>query len=326
MDCDVLICGLGPVGQILAHLLGACGVRTIAVEAAAAPYNLPRAAVIDDEVLRILQSVGLDDAVLREAQPQRSVSYMTAAGRVVEVLRPEHGNLGHPPLVSVHQPSIERTMIAALAELPSVEARWGQRLEVLDRRAEHVVAWVRPADGGRARAVKTRWLVGCDGANSSVRCRLGIPFGGFTFAQRWLVVDASVDRPLRRVPNPCFVGDPERPVVTLPMSPGRHRWEWMLHPGEDPDPFLDPATIAQRIAAWLDGECVEVERAVIYTFHARTAARWRAGRVLLAGDAAHVTPPFAGQGLSSGVRDAANLAWKLDAVLGGAPERLLDTY
>jgi 3-(3-hydroxy-phenyl)propionate hydroxylase len=110
------------------------------------------------------------------------------------------------------------------------------------------------------------------------------------------------------------------------MSPGRHRWEFMLHPGEDPAPFLVPGRIRELIAPWIAGEQVEVERAVVYTFHARTAARWRTGRVLLAGDAAHVMPPFVGQGFSSGARDAGNLAWKLDAVLHGAPEPLLDSY
>jgi 3-(3-hydroxy-phenyl)propionate hydroxylase len=110
------------------------------------------------------------------------------------------------------------------------------------------------------------------------------------------------------------------------MSPGRHRWEWMLHPGEDEAPFLDPSRIRELLEPWITDEQVEVERAVVYTFHARTAERWRAGRVLLAGDAAHVMPPFVGQGFSSGARDAGNLAWKLDAVLRGAPQRLLDTY
>ena len=116
-------------------------------------------------------------------------------------------------------------------------------------------------------------------------------------------------------------------MVTLPMSPGRHRWEWMLHPGEDAAPHLEPAAVARaRSSEWLDGESVEIERAVAYTFHTRMAARWRRGRVLLAGDAAHLMPPFAGQGFSSGARDAGNLAWKLADVLAGAPAALLDSY
>jgi len=326
MDCDVLIAGMGPVGLLLANLLGERGIAAIACDPAPATYDLPRAAVIDDEVLRIMQSVGLDAAVLGDAQAQPAVSYVTGAGRAVQVLTPVAGALGHPPLVSIHQPSMERTLAAGLARFPSVDARWGTRVEALDRHAEHVVATLRPAAGGEAATVRARWAVGCDGAASPTRGRLGIDFGGSTFAQRWLVVDATVDRPLARVPHPYFVGDRERPIVSLPMSPGRHRWEFMLHPGEPEEPMLDRAAIAARLEPWLTGERAELERAVIYTFHARTAARWRAGRILLAGDAAHVTPPFAGQGFSSGARDVANLAWKLDAVLRGAPERLLDTY
>jgi 3-(3-hydroxy-phenyl)propionate hydroxylase len=217
-------------------------------------------------------------------------------------------------------------MVAALEDRASVELCWGHRVETIDRRAEHVSAWVRPVGGGRAQELRARYLVGCDGGRSAIRSRLQIPFGGFTFTQRWLVVDTLVDRPLVKAPHPHFVGDTARPIVTLPMSPGRHRWEWMIHPGEDQAPFLQPARIQELLAPWITNEQVEIERAVVYTFHARTAARWRAGRVLLAGDAAHVMPPFVGQGFSSGARDAGNLAWKLDAVLNGAPERLLDSY
>ncbi len=326
-DCEVLICGLGPVGQLLALLLDGLGVSVIAVDESDGPYDLPRAAVIDDEVLRIFQAVGLDARVMAEAQAQPAVSFINAAGRAIEVLRTEHGLLGHPPLVSIHQPSMERTMLAALAERGSVDVRWERKLESIDLDAERVTAWVRPSDGeGRAEPLVASYLVGCDGATSTTRRLLGVAFAGLTYSQRWLVVDTIVDRPLASAPHPHFVGDPRRPTVCLPMSPGRHRWEWMIHPGEDEAPFLEPARVRALIAPWTSQERVEVERAIVYTFHARTAERWRVGRALLAGDAAHVTPPFAGQGFSSGARDAANLAWKLDAVLRGAPLRLLDTY
>ncbi len=282
--------------------------------------------MIDDEVLRILQSVGLDAAVLADAQVQPGASIVTAGGRAVEVFRSRTGPLGHPPLVSINQPAMERTLLAALDRRASVKVRRGVMLDVLDRRADRVDAYLRPADGGRSERIRCRWLVGCDGAASDVRARLRIPFDGRTAPQRWIVVDALVDRPLARVPHPHFVGDRERPAVTLPMSPGRHRWEWMLRPGEEAAPRLAPAAVRAAIEPWLEGERVELERAVVYAFHTRTARRWRAGRVLLAGDAAHVMPPFAGQGFSSGARDAANLAWKLVDVLGGAPAALLDSY
>jgi 3-(3-hydroxy-phenyl)propionate hydroxylase len=323
---DVAICGLGPVGQLLALLLGDSGVSVLAFDQETEPYALPRAAVIDDEVLRIFQAVGLDEAVLANAQVQAGASIVTAGGRAVEVFRGRTGRLGHPPLVSINQPAMERTMLAALAERPSVEVRHGLALDSFDRRADRVDLWLRPADGGRTERLSARWLVGCDGGGSAVRARLQIPFDGKTAPQRWIVVDALVDRPLARVPQPLFVGRAGRPMVTLPMSPGRHRWEWMLHPGEDAAPLMAPDTMRAAIDEWLDGETAEIERAVVYTFHTRTAARWRRGRVLLAGDAAHLMPPFAGQGFSSGARDAANLAWKLAAVIGGAGAALLDTY
>ena len=217
-------------------------------------------------------------------------------------------------------------MVAALEQRGTVDLLWGHRVECVDAAAEQATSWLRPVSGGRALALRARYVVGCDGARSPVRSGLQVAFGGSTFAQHWLVLDALVDRPLAKVPHPHFVGDTKRPVVTLPMSPGRHRWEFMIHPGEDPAPLLDPVRLRELIAPWLSGERVDIERAVVYTFHARTAARWRVGRVLLAGDAAHVMPPFVGQGFSSGARDAGNLAWKLDAVLHGAPEGLLDSY
>jgi 2-polyprenyl-6-methoxyphenol hydroxylase-like FAD-dependent oxidoreductase len=325
-DYDVIVCGLGPVGQLLALLLGDCGVRTLAFDREHEPYLLPRAAVIDDEILRIFQSVGLDEAVLADAQIQPGASIITASGGPVEIFRSHTGRLGHPPFVSINQPAMERTMLAALAHRPSVDVRRGLTLEAIDRQADHVDAFVRPTDGGRSERISARWLVGCDGAASAVRARLEIPLEGCTNPQRWIVVDALVDRPLRKVPHPHFVGDAKRPMVTLPMSPGRHRWEWMLHPGEDAAPHLEPAAVSRAVQRWLDGETAEIERAVAYTFHTRMAARWRRGRVLLAGDAAHLMPPFAGQGFSSGARDAANLAWKLADVLAGAPVALLDSY
>jgi 3-(3-hydroxy-phenyl)propionate hydroxylase len=196
VDYEVIICGLGPVGQLLALLLGDRGVRTLAFDRQHEPYALPRAAVIDDEVLRIFQSVGLDRAVLADAQVQPGASIVTAAGRPVEVFRSRTGRLGHPPLVSINQPAMERTMLGALKDRPTVEARRGLTLETIDARADCVEVGARPTDGGGLERIAARWLVGCDGAGSTVRARLGIPLEGKTATQRWIVVDALVDRPL----------------------------------------------------------------------------------------------------------------------------------
>jgi len=323
-ESDVLICGLGPVGQLLALLLTRSGVSVAGFDAAPEPYDLPRAAVIDDEVLRIFQGAGIDAEIIAASQVQDDVSFVTAGGSALSLFRPPPSALGHPSLVSIHQPTLERTMVDALAGTDA-DLEWGVRVERLEQHDDRVVAEVRDS-GGATRRVTARWLVAADGGRSTIRDLLGIEFGGSTFVQRWLVVDTTVDRPLAAAPHPHFVGDPERPIVCLPMSPGRHRWEWMIHPGEDAEQFLEPDRIRELMAPWVGDESPQIERAVVYTFHSRTAQRWRDGRVLLAGDAAHLMPPFAGQGFSSGARDAANLAWKLDAVLHGAPEHLIDSY
>lgn len=323
-ECEVLICGLGPVGQLLALLLGKRGISVVAIDQAPHPFDLPRAAVIDDEVLRIFQSAGIRDEVLRASQIQDEVTFVPDRGGPLTLLEPDGTLHGQAGLVSIHQPSMEKTIIQAAKRQATVDMRWNCRLADFTQTGCGVRATL--SEDGETRNLGAKWLIGCDGGGSWVRRLLGIEFGGSTFRQRWLVVDVEVEQPLTTIDHPHFFGDPQRPVVSLPMSPGRHRWEWMLHPGEDEAPMLDPRAIQERVDPWLGGRAGRVERAVVYTFHRRTAARWREGRTLLAGDAAHLMPPFAGQGFSSGARDAANLAWKLEAALGGAPEALLDSY
>ena len=182
---------------------------------------------------------------------------------------------------------------------------------------------LRLAGGGTIRAA---YAVGCDGAGSMVREALGVPFEGRTAGAPWVVVDAETDRPLRRLPYFSYVCDPARPSVSMPV-PGGHRWEWMVLPGEDPGSVAAEGSVRALLAADVDPDEVRVIRRAIYAFHARTAARWRTGRVLLAGDAAHCMPPFAGQGFGAGVRDAAALAWRLDEVIRGVCRTdLLDGY
>lgn len=326
VDCEVLICGLGPVGQLLALLLGRRGISVIAIDEAPHPHDLPRAAVIDDEVLRIFQSAGIRDEILKESQIQEEVTFVPRHGPPLTLLEPDGAIHGQAGLASIHQPTMEKSIVRAASTQETVQLRWDCRLEELHQHESGVSAIVREPGSTETGAIEAKWVIGCDGGGSMVRQLLGIEFGGSTFRQRWLVVDVKLDRPLARVGHPHFFGDPDRPIVCLPMSPGRHRWEWMLHPGEPEEPFLEPDSIRRRLEPWLGGEQASVERAVIYTFHSRTAASWRDRRVLLAGDAAHLMPPFAGQGFSSGARDVANLSWKVDAVLSGAPASLLDSY
>ena len=306
VQTDVAVVGFGPVGQLTTLLLGASGAHVLALDRSPEPFGAPRAAVTDDACQRIFSRAGLHVPLHVPA----SAAMVTARGRVLPILDPSRGDV--PALVSFDQVALEAVLRAAASSVADVRLGSG-------------VVGVAPSGSGvvldldDGSSVFARWVVGCDGARSTVRDAAGIGYGGSTFAEPWLVVDAAVDPPVPGVDGVQFVADPRRPAVTLPLAPGLHRWEFMLGPGETPD-------WRELVAPWIDPALLRPRRVAVYTYHARVASSWRAGRVLLAGDAAHVMPPFAGQGLSAGLRDAENLAWKLAAVLDGAPEALLDTY
>ena len=308
--------GFGPVGQLAANRLGALGVRTVCLERSPEPHGTPRAAVLDDGCQRILQRAGLGEPLAPVLLVSGPVATVGGDGRERFVLDPAVRRDGHPQLVSFDQRELEDVLTAGVGRFPHVEVRLGCAVEALAQDAAGVTVRARDADGPVE--VRAAYVLACDGGRSTVRRLCGIRFGGSTFAQPWLVVDAEVDAPVPGVPGVRFVTDPRRPAVTLPLTPRLHRWEVMLGDGEQPD-WRD------LVARWVDPARLCPRRVAVYTYHARMAARWRAGRVLLAGVAAHVMPPFAGQGLSAGRRDADNAAWKLAAVVGGADPGLLDT-
>ena len=289
---DVLVVGCGPVGAVLAARLGALGVSVLVVERAGQPYPLPRAVAADDEVQHLLALV--DPGLLDGALPAVDVRFLGADHRPVGGLSFPAGPSGHSGLALFHQPRLEerlRVVVGRVADL-----RVGVALESWTQDSTGVSAVL--DDGTRVRA---RWLVGCDGAGSQVRSAAGIAWLGRELARPWLVVDVTgrVDRSAL-----TYTCDPARPQVDMPL-PGGHRWEWLLGRTESaPDPL-------PLLARDVDPAAVEVVRAVTYRYGARRADRWQAGRVLLAGDAAHTMPPFAGQGLGAGVRDA----WALAALL-----------
>lgn len=320
---DVLIVGCGPVGATLAVLLGDLGVRTQVIDTATAIHEAPRAIALDNEALRILQQAGLGEADFdRIAIPQvcmRSPRFGVFA-RIDTT-----GTLdGHPKLVTFYQPDLERALRRRLAAQPSVRLTLGASLTDLQSHPDHVVAsWV-DGDGG-AHRVQARYLIGADGAGSIVRKKIGQEFKGRSYAEDWLIVDAlDVPKPIDHVE---FVCDPKRPTPHMVAPGGRERWEFMLKPGETAEAMTDDAQIHALLADWGCPPDVRIERKAVYRFHARVVERFRVGRVFLVGDAAHITPPFAGQGLVAGLRDAANLAWKLAWVLRGlAGENALRSY
>lgn len=326
IECDVLIAGGGPTGVSLGILLAQQGVSVLIAEKEADIYPLPRAAHLDHETMRILQTAGVADAVAATSRTTDRYDFLTANGQVL--LRFEGsaqtGPGGWPGANMIHQPSVEAALRARLAELPSarLESRWELRSFAED--ATGITATIATPDGERQ--VRARYLVGADGARSPVREASGIVFEDLNFEEPWLVVDALVDDASRLPQVNLQICDPARPTTCVLMGEGRHRWEFMILPGETPEQVSSDASVEKLLAPWNVKGAIRLERKAVYTFRARIAQQWRKGRVLLAGDAAHQTPPFAGQGMCSGLRDAMNLAWKLGAVLRGAPDGLLDTY
>jgi 3-(3-hydroxy-phenyl)propionate hydroxylase len=326
-DCDVLIIGGGPTGVTLAALLAKRGVSVIVAEKEADIFPLPRAAHIDHEGMRILQDAGVAEAVMATSRRADRYEFRNARGRELMAFSGAQsiGPGGWPVANMIHQPSVEAALRRALAERDPEALRSGW--EMLDFTNDEDGVTARFATPQGERTLRSRYLVGADGARSPVRKACGITFEDLGFEEPWLVVDVLVDDPSRLPTANLQICDPARPTTCVLMGEGRHRWEFMILPGETPEAVSAPASVARLLDPWNVAGAVRIERTAVYTFRARIAQSWRQGRVLLAGDAAHQTPPFAGQGMCSGLRDAANLAWKLAAVTKGeADAALLETY
>ena len=324
-DADVIIIGAGPVGLTLANLLGLHGVRTLVVERHASTVGEPCAVSLDDESLRTMQAAGLAEAVIRDLVLAYGVQYFSWRGKPFASILPTRQEYGYPKRNAFRQQLLEGTLRDGVGRYEQVQMRFEHELLDFTQDADRVCCRVRGPDGTE-QELHAPWLIGCDGGRSRVRELCGIKLEGDTYPERWLIVDMNQrNTPLRHTQTFC---DPARPAIRLPGPQGTLRYEFMLRPHEDDAFALDET----RFRDWMARRCpadrdLPLVRKVVYTFHARVAERWREGRVLLAGDAAHLTPPFAGQGLNSGLRDSFNLAWKLAAVTRwGAPDRLIESY
>lgn len=328
LDCDVLVVGLGPVGAVMAALLGQTGRKVIAIDPQHGVYPLPRAAHIDHEIMRLFQALGIVDEIAPHIRLAPDYEFRTADGRTL--MRLERTGLigasGWPVGFNFYQPGVERVVRKRLDELPNVHCLFGSKFVGFDTaRDDGPTSLVASEDVGERR-IHARLVVGCDGAWSPVREACGITLDDYGFDEPWLVLDALVEDETAFPPMNLQLCDPRRPTTYVHMGPGRLRWEFMLKPHEDPDVMRASESLDALLAPWRRAGAITVERTAVYRFHGLVAREWRHNRVLLAGDAAHQMPPFMGQGLCSGLRDAANLAWKIDAALSSGDLTLLDSY
>lgn len=329
-DAQVAIIGLGPTGLMLAHLLARRGLAVTVLERDREFYGRARAVYTDDECLRVFQMAGIAGDLMADMIHDSAAQWVLPDGRVLAQYRQNERPNHWPVMNFLYQPWLETKMEALLAPQPGVTILRGREVTGFTQDDSGVTLTHQPTGGGAVETLRADWLVACDGGRSATRKALGIEMAGESYPERWLVVDLKVqdaDDTLRHLPYFGFVCDPAQPAVCCPQPGGHHRFEFLLRRDQDAAGMENPAKIRELLSRFIDPDRAEILRSLVYTFNALNAEEWRRGRVLLAGDAAHMTPQFMGQGMSAGLRDAANLAWKLDLVCKGlATERLLGTY
>jgi 3-(3-hydroxy-phenyl)propionate hydroxylase len=319
----VIITGAGPAGLTLAGLLARYGIDVLIIERNPQTVQEPRAVSIDDESLRTMQSVGVINELVPKIVLGYGSEYFSPGGRRFLKVKPTTLEYGYPRRNAFRQPVLERILRDNLTRYSNATVWFEAELVEFSQSQEAVAAQVRKA--GEIVELTCDYLIGCDGSRSFVRQNLGIEMHGSTFRERWLIIDLEqTTDPTRDTKVYC---NPARPCLSLPGPNGTRRFEFMLHDGEQDDDVLAPDNVAALLQLYGTDDKAVLRRKVVYTFHARMADCWRDGRIFLAGDAAHLMPPFAGQGMNSGVRDAHNLAWKLAAVVSGhLGDAVLDTY
>ncbi|NDY90332.1 bifunctional 3-(3-hydroxy-phenyl)propionate/3-hydroxycinnamic acid hydroxylase [Ideonella livida] len=331
---DVAITGFGPAGAVAAALLGQAGLKVWVGDRLPDVYEIPRAIALDHEIMRVFQQIGVVEAIAPYFEPFTNSEYFGVDGQLIRrmtMVAPPYPQ-GYTPSLVFTQPPVERALRARVAELPTVTVVLSTEVLDLHQDADGVSLDLRQADGTVGQ-VRARWALACDGGSSGLRSRLGIGLIDLDFDEPWLVVDVLCnERGLAKLPRTSVqYCEPARPC-TYVIGPGAHRrWEISLQPGEDPREAATPERTWALLSRWLTPEDGTLWRQSSYRFHALVADRWRVGRAFVAGDAAHMQPPFLGQGMCQGVRDVANLCWKLISVQrgevrGAAAERLLDSY
>lgn len=328
----VVIIGAGPTGVTAATLLAQHGVQCLLLDRWATVYPQPRAVHLDDEIYRILAQLGIAEQFATISRPGAGMRLLDHRGQILsQIARAPIGTHGYPQANMFDQPELEQLLRANLTNYPQVSLRGGVEVTTIAHiSASQVQVTFTDRDSGDEHKVTATYVLGCDGANSVVRAAIGASMTARRFAQRWLVVDLNTDADLGHWDGVHHLCDPDRATTFMRVGERRYRWEFKLHPGETAADYDTVEKLRPLIAVWTGASAISeltLIRVTEYTFRAHVASHWRDRNVFILGDAAHLTPPFVGQGMGAGIRDAANLTWKLAGVLDGQlPTHVLDTY
>lgn len=327
---DVAIIGFGPTGAALANLLKFEGLRVIVFERNPGIFMLPRAVHFDAECMRVFQTIGIAEKLLPKITVSPGVKFFDKEEKlIIDWVRPiDVGRHGWKSAYKFHQPELEELLRKNIAN-DTVDVRSNHEVFSIEEFEEGVLLGYEDISNGKIGKISAKYVVGCDGARSLVRRFMGVELEDLKSHEKWVVVDVILDRIPSDLANHTTIQycDPERPITYSPGPGKRRRWEIRVMPQDDIDSVQSEEWLWGQLARWITPNNAKLERSAIYTFHSVIAKQWRSGRLLIAGDAAHQTPPFMGQGLCAGIRDASNLGWKLSSVISGrSAESVLDSY
>jgi 3-(3-hydroxy-phenyl)propionate hydroxylase len=325
---DVAVIGYGPTGATAANLLGQLGLKVAVIERDPDVYGRARAISTDEEVMRVWQSVGLAERLQQDMLPDRPLQFVDADGEPFIRMTITPRGCGHPPQQFLYQPAVDHVLREGVRRFGNVDVLLEHECLRVVPKGDAVELMLADLGTDTVKRLRASYVIAADGGSSPTRGQLGVGYAGRTYAERWVVIDTKVLSEWDAHDRLRFHCNPARPTVDCPTPLRHHRWEYPARTDEDEQELLREENIWKVLNdQGITAEHVKILRAVIYSHHVRVADRWRVGRIFLAGDAAHAMPPWIGQGMSAGVRDAANLCWKLAAVLRGqAPDSLLDSY
>ncbi len=323
---DVVIVGCGPTGLSLAALLGQQGRSVQLIERYEGMFGLPRAAAWDDETMRTFQKLGIAEQLLPGTNVQAGYVWTNGSGQVLlDIEYDNPGRNGWPAQYMMYQPHLESVLNDRVHTLPTVEIVRGATVNGITEQSDGVTVSTQRRDGSRLE-VRCRYVVGADGGNGFVRTHIGSGWDDYGFCENWLVCDFALKDEVPNLPTFRQICNPAEPIAIVNIGPKHHRFSFRLTADAGRDSVTSPDYVWPRVSEFLKPDQADLIRTANYTFNSLIADRWRRGRIVLAGDAAHQMPPFLAQGMVSGIRDARNLAWKLGLVLDGHPETILDSY